>query len=357
MTVSLSRTGMFCALLSIALLTACASPSNNNTYAGGGGGGGGGTDAASGADGGGGSDAGGSTAGDNTKNTASVNAKDEAGKTTEVKNDKAATKSDASGKVLGASNAGDVLTLFVTDGSGSGTVLVVHIDSKKHPLPAKGIPVGEPATDVYVTYTSAGGVYNSKSTGTIDIDVCPEKDGVAVVGKFNGVVVHNVSPVGNKTVTLDGTFNLVYFGGAGALTCKKKETGGGGGKVDLGSFGKPAASTCDANPCDGGTNDSRTCCPYVPCLNTCFTACVKKVQGCVMGCGMDMSCPQKCMAEVFVCQAKCPVTCEVSAVCSSAIEKLNKCEAANASACQGEDEDKSKACLFDKCCAEMKAAF
>ena len=347
MSLSLHHHRAISALLALGLLAGCSTAPSN--YVGGGAAGtdaGAGTDATAGADSG-------AASGDNTKNSAAVAAKDDTGKTTQVDNNKPATKADAEGKVLGAASAGDMLTLFITDASG--TVLVVYIDSKKHPLPAKAIPVGEPATDVYVTYTSAGAVYNSKATGTIDIDVCPEADGVAVVGKFNGVVVHNVAPIGAKTVTLTGAFNLVYYGGAGKLTCKKKEETG--GKVELGKFTKPAAATCEVNPCDGGTNTSRNCCPYVPCISTCWTKCVNNVQGCVMGCGIDMTCPQKCVAEVYACQSKCLVTCEVSATCATAMEKLNKCEEANSEACQGDDEAKADACVFDKCCAETKAAF
>ncbi len=324
---------------------------------------GGGVVDASGSDGSaGGADTGsGSTTGDNTRNKASVTAKDDAGATTQVDNDKPAAKGDADQKILGAAGSGPVLSLFVSDAKGN--VIFVSIDTKKHPLPATGIPVGEPNSDAWVTYTSGGAVLNSKDTGTIDVDTCPKKDGVAVVGKLNGVVVLNEAPIGPKSVTLTGTFNLVYFGGAGALECKPEggsSSGGsssGGGTVDTGPFKKPAASSCDANPCDGGTNSKRNCCPWVPCLSSCWNDCVTKAQTCFQSCGFDFECPQKCTAEVFVCQAKCPVTCEVGAACSDAIGKLNKCEETHANACTNEDSEKQDACVFDKCCAEVKAAF
>ncbi|MCO4760682.1 MAG: hypothetical protein KC502_04215 [Myxococcales bacterium] len=342
-----SRVPLLSAVLVFALSTACGSnnASGNGGYATA-------SDASSGADGTAGT---GGQTGDDSTNKVSVAAKDDSGKSTDVSSSKPAAKGDADKKILGASSAAEMLNLFITDDKG--TVLTVYIDTKAHPLPKKGIPVGEPNGKAWVTLATGGGVFNSKSTGTIDIDTCPEKQGVAIVGKFNGVVVHNEAPVGAKTQTLDGTFNLVYYGGAGALTCKPKETGGGGEKVDMGAFGKPKSATCDANPCDGGANSTRNCCPYVPCLSSCWQKCVGAVQACVMGCGVDFSCPQKCTMEVFACQAKCPVTCEVSGTCSAAIEKLNKCEQNNAPACGNEDQEKADACTFDKCCAEAKAAF
>ncbi|MCB9739651.1 MAG: hypothetical protein H6747_10310 [Deltaproteobacteria bacterium] len=324
-----------------------------------GGGGGvyaGGSDASSDGSTGGGGGGGGSSTGDATKNSATITAKDESGSSTQVKAEKSADKGDAENKILGASNADKMLQLFVTDATG--TIVTAFIDTEKHPLPKKGIPVGEPNGEAWVTYAGAGAVLNSKAGGSIDIDVCPTKAGEPVVGAFKGVVLANEAPLGPKQLTLDGPFNLVYWGGAGQVACTPPTTGGGGGgggSVEMGSLGKPSGASCDANPCDGGSNTSRNCCPYVPCLEPCMTKCVTDAQSCFMGCGFDFECPQGCQAKAVACMGACMTSCNVDATCKGALEKLNTCEAGQEEVCaEASDPD---VCTFDKCCSEWKAAF
>jgi len=325
----------------------------------------------------GGSGGGGSTTkGDTTKNTSTVTAKGDTGTSVDMKVEKPVDKGDADTKTLGASNAGKQLVLYVTKASTTGSsVLNVFIDTEKHPLPATGIPVGAENSDAWVLLTLAGattGTFLSKDKGTIDIDLCPTAQGAALTGKFNGVVVYNPAPVGDKEFTLDGPFNLVYFGGAGALTCKPTTTGGtdagtsgggadagsGGGKSDMGKLAKPAGATCDANPCDGGANTSRNCCPVMPCIAPCYEKCATDSQKCATACRADMGCAMGCVTTVMACLDKCPKDCNASAACENAIKAYNQCGMNNSSACDGTGtEEQDDACIFDKCCAEVKAAF
>jgi hypothetical protein len=309
------------------------------------------TDAGAGADG----SAGGGSGGDSTKNKATIAAKDDDGATTEVKADKPADKGDAEAKSLGATNADKMLQLYIADASG--TLITAFIDTEKHALPAKGIAVGEVNSDVFVTYAGAGAILNSKAGGSIDIDVCPTKAGEPVTGRFSAVVVVNEGPVGPAKLTLDGPFNLVYFGGAGAIACTPPASGGGGGggKVDVGTLGKPAGASCDANPCDGGNNSTRNCCPYVPCVEPCLVKCANEAQTCFTGCGFDFDCPVGCQSKFVACSDACADSCNVDATCKAALGKLNQCEEANDAVCS--DSEDAEVCSFDKCCAEWKAAF
>lgn len=317
-----------------------------------------------------------SGSGDGTKNKAAIGTTTDSGSKSTVSVEKAATKEDAqaSANKVGAVNNGKDLILWVasTDNDGA-KVLEVHIDTVKYPLPATGIPAGDMNSGAWVQYTVAGaaatGAYSSKGTGTIDISTCPAASGVAVVGKLVGVKVESdATAVGPKSFTLDGPFNLVYFGGGGALTCKAQEpkpdtTGGSdGGTVNTGAFKPPAGSTCNANPCDDGTNTSRNCCPYVPCMGECITTCGTAMSGCVQSCAMSnpmeiQSCMMGCMDTYFKCHKGCLTTCKVSTGCNTAYTKLVDCENANLEACGGESEDATEKCLTEKCCTELKGAF
>jgi len=316
--------------------------------------------------------AGGGGSGDNTKNTAAVTTSGDDGKKSEVKVDKPATKADAEAKTnaTGATNAGKVLHLWITSvGSDGSKVISIVIDTAKHKLPVKGLAVGTPPGDVYVSYTLAGaaatGSYSSTGKGTVDIDTCPTAQNQAVVGRFNGVELKGDAVVGGpKGMTLDGPFNLVYFGGAGALECKPAEvkpdvtSGGDGGSVNTGSLKPPSGSTCNADPCDGGKNLTRNCCPYVPCVEPCMVACSSAVGACVQGCAADPmnmeKCALECVAKVTACNNGCLTKCEVSATCKSAAEAYNKCADAAFKTCGSGASD---SCIFDKCCSELKAAF
>lgn len=301
----------------------------------------------------GGSDTTSSSNGDSTKNTASIQVKTDGGDTTKIDRSKPATADDA--KVFGATNADKLLSLYFVDATGS--TLVVTIDTAVHALPKKGIPMGEVNSSAFMVWTSTTGVWSSKSVGTIDIDVCPTKSAEPVVGAFHGVVAVSDLPGSIPNKTFDGPFNLVYWGGAGALSCSPPSTGGTTGPSDMGTFGKPAASTCNANPCDGGSNTSRNCCPYVPCLEPCFTKCALDAQSCFVGCGFDMQCPSTCMAKVTTCFDGCMTSCKVSDTCRSALQALNTCDQKAAETCDTGSEAGDDACAFDACCAENKAAF
>lgn len=325
----------------------------------------------------GGSDTGTSTgSGDSTKNKAAIGTTTDSGTKSNVSVDKSASKEDAqaSANKIGAVNNGKDLILWVasTDNDGA-KVLEVHIDTTKHPLPATGIPAGDMNSGAWVQYTVAGtaatGAYSSKGTGTIDVSTCPVASGVAVVGKLNGVKVESdATAVGPKSFTLDGPFNLVYFGGGGALTCKAEEPKpdaigtDSNGKVETGAFKPPAGSTCNANPCDDGSNATRGCCPYVPCMGTCITTCTTTMSTCAQNCGMGNpmevpTCLMGCMDTYFKCHKSCLTSCNVSATCNTAYTKLVDCENANIDVCGGESEDATEKCLTEKCCTELKAAF
>jgi hypothetical protein len=307
------------------------------------------------------------TSGDNTKNTATIQTKDESGKAGKVETNKAASKEEATQKnnAQGAVNAGKMLSLHVVDGA-TASVLVVYVDTDKAQIPGK-VPVGAPNSAAWVTLTEATpapGVYNSKDKGEIEISTCPEKAGVAVTGKLIGVVLYNETPAagGAKQKTLDGPFNLVYFGGAGELTCKKlpvtepadaATTDGGTGSAKLPHKGK----TCDANLCDGGNNTARMCCKYVPCLVPCWQKCATDAQSCYQSCVADLACFEGCNKKILECWPKCPSECKVDAPCSAALSGLDKCQKGAANSCEGGGPENKDACLFDTCCKEWKAAF
>ena len=314
--------------------------------------------------------------GDSAKNKATIGTTSDSGTKSTVSVEKAATKEDAQAATnkLGATSADKQLILWMTAIEADGTkVLEVHIDTDKFPLPANGIPAGDMNSGAWVQYTVAGaaatGAYSSKGTGTIDISTCPTANGVAVVGKLNGVKVESdATAMGPKSFTLEGPFNLVYFGGVGALACKapepKPDAGStDGGSVNVGPFTPPAGSTCDANPCDGGSNTTRNCCPYVPCMGDCITNCATTLNTCVTNCAMGnpmemQGCMTGCIGDYFKCHKSCLTSCNVSGTCNSAYTKYADCEEKNAATCmQEEDEAAQEKCMAEKCCAELKAAF
>ena len=312
------------------------------------------------------------TNGDNSTNKASVSTTSDSGAKASVDVDKPASKADteASSNKVGAMNAGSQLVLWMASigSDGSTKVIEVHVNTDKYPLPATGIPAGEANSDAWVVYTvasvGASGIYTSKGTGTIDITSCPAKSGQAVTGKFNGVLADGGAAVamGPKTFTLDGSFNLVYFGTDGSVQCKPAEVtkDTGSGSVNVGSLKPPAGSTCDANPCDGGSNTTRNCCPYVPCMEPCMMACTNTMNTCVQGCmsADPMSigaCMMNCATAVVTCDKACLTSCKVSASCNTAATAYYDCENNNMDACS-EAENQSK-CVMEKCCAELKTAF
>ncbi|MSQ82458.1 MAG: hypothetical protein EXR77_05995 [Myxococcales bacterium] len=301
----------------------------------------------------------GSGSGDNTKNTAAISGTGEGGQKSEVKVDKAAKSEDATAKQNqnGAVNAGKILNLYVSEANadGSAEIMSIIVDTEKVGIPGTGIPVGKPGDAVSITYfvTSAtgGGTYTSTGKGTIDISTCPAKSGEAVVGKLNGVEMNGDAVLsGPKTITFNGSFNLVYFGGAGQLMCKAVEQP----KADAGSTetSTGGGGTCDGNFCDNGANKTRNCCPHLECIQKCYGECGFAAQSCVMGCGADSACSEKCVKNVYTCSSGCFAKCNVNAGCLAAAKKLDECEQKNG--CSGKGE---LACVEAKCCAEAKAVF
>lgn len=327
--------------------------------------GGGGANTGTNTSGNGSTDAGGTAPAPGT-NKASVATTSDSGAKSNVEVDKAASKADAEAQSnkLGAVNADKQLVLWISDVAADGTtqVIEVHVNTDKYPLPSTGIPVGAVNSDAWVTFTVAGptgsGIYTSTGAGTIDISSCPAKSGEVVTGQFNGVVVAvEAVAMGAKSYTLGGSFNLVYFGLDGSLMCKPSSAGG--GSVDVSKLQPPAGSTCNANPCDGGSNTTRNCCPYVPCMAPCIYNCSMAVNKCSQDCMADpmnmMGCMQKCVGELASCESACLTSCNVSASCKTAAEAYFGCENKNMDACSmSSDQD---VCLYDKCCAEVKAAF
>ncbi len=294
---------------------------------------------------------------DNTNNKASIQTKSDTGQAGQVSASAAASAAAAqqtSGKQFGAMNAGKILNLFITDASGS--FITVVIDTDKNPLPKSGIAIGEPNSGAWVTYAYQGMVYNSKDKGTLDITACPTQSGVAADGVLHDVVVNAVAPMAGMAAsyTLNGTFNLVYFGGAGEIACTPPATNTGS---DAGSSTGGGAS-CNFGDCDNGTNTTRNCCPYVPCLSKCFTDCTSAVQGCVMGCATamppDPSCATKCVSDVITCEAACGPSCKVSDACGAKLTALDDCYKTSADSCQNSQDAH---CQDNACCAQSKAAF
>lgn len=320
---------------------------------------------------GGGADSG-QAAGDSTKNKADVKVAVAGGAAVEIKGEKAASKDDATAKTWGATNADAVVNMFITEAGGTESkVITIFVDSAKHPLPATGIPVGAINSDAWVTYTVASpaltGTFSSKDKGTIDVSPCPA-EGKALVGTLKGVVLYNETPVGPATVTLDGTFNLVFFGGAGAVKCAEvpKETDAGSTAKDSGGaandhpFNPPKGSTCDANVCDGGSNTTRMCCPFGKCIGDCHLACADDVEKCTTACdATDFGCTMGCVGTMVSCIEGCPDKCGATADCKAKIADIGTCQETNSEKCDADDmtEEQSDICFADACCAELKAAF
>ena len=81
---------------------------------------------------------------------------------------------------------------------------------------------------------------------------------------------------------------------------------------------------------------------------------------CIEGCGQDFSCFGKCAADAQTCITGVPTKCGVNAQCKTAMDGLMACTNKHNSACEeiaAGDDDKEDACVYDKCCAEIKAAF
>ncbi|MBM4345775.1 MAG: hypothetical protein FJ100_20575 [Deltaproteobacteria bacterium] len=349
----------FALALSLGATAACVGGGSGSS-----GGSGTGTGTGTGADATGGTDTAGGGGGDNTKNTAQVSGTGDGGQKTEVKVDKPAAKNDATAQSNknGAMNAGKILNLYMSDtGDGGSEVLSVIIDTEKVGIPGTGIGVGKSGDSVYVTFvvaTAGGGAsYTSTGKGTIDITTCPGKDGQAVVGKFNGVEVAAEAVVGNlaKSITFNGPFNLVYWGGAGELQCKKVDPPpADAGSTDTG--GGSTGGSCKSDDfCDKGQNKTRNCCPHIECIVNCNIECASGSMGCAMSCGGDPSCAEKCAKDSYICANKCFASCNVNATCLAASKKLDACMVKNG--CDKLSDAAQDACTESKCCAEMKAVF
>lgn len=346
------------ALVGLVGLSACGSSTGS-------GGGGGGTYVPTGSqDTGSGLDSASSTGGqDNAKNKAAIEAKDDSGKADTVKVDKPASKDEAGGqdasKKLGAMNAGKQLVLFVSTAT---SYMEVHVNTEKYPLPMNGIPVGEPASDAWVTYTvvspTGAAILNSKDKGTIDISACPDKSGVAAVGKLNGVVVYNDpnSPFSPKNATLTGSFNLVYFGGAGEIACTVTPPVA---TQDAGSTESHLAkgSNCNFQMCDGDPKNQRHCCKYIPCLDPCMVKCVTDTLACTQACTdpMDFGCQMACQDKIATCSNACFTSCGVDQACKSGLEAVGQCSDQKQVQCEGGWFECGA--LVDACCDQVKAAF
>lgn len=312
---------------------------------------------------------GGQQTGDNTKNKATISTKDDTGKTGEVKNEQAAKQEDATKQqgAFGATNAGSELTLSIVGADGASSVIVAHVKTDKYPLPGT-IPMGAALSDAWVNYViaspTATGSYESKGQGTLEISSCPTKAGEVVVGTFKDVVVEASGtpvPGSPKSFTLNGTFNLVYFGGAGALTCKAPEpkpdvTSGGDTASTSGDYKK--GTTCAFTMCDGNPNEKRNCCKYFPCMNPCMFKCSQEMETCAKACPPgDMGCPFECVGKVSTCMDACFSTCGVDQQCKNAIQAVSQCESEKGGPCEGLKDDAQESCLVDQCCTEYKAAF
>lgn len=305
--------------------------------------------------------------GDKTTNTGSVSAKGSDGSSTSVSANAPATKDSASGtgggKQLGAMATDKILTLYISDAN---SLITITIDTEKHPLPAKGIPAGDFSSGASVTYLGTAGNFGSDgSGGTIDVSNCPsDANNTVTVGTLNGVVVKNntpgVPPGAPDKLTLDGTFNLVYYGGYGQLKCTapaKTETDAGStGGSDTTSGG---GGTCGYTVC---ADSNKNCCPFMPCLLPCEQKCATDFTTCSQGCmanPMDPSCGQNCVTDAAKCDDACVKSCKVSDSCKTAYTAAAACQKkADDTSCGAiSDEQAKTTCEIDACCAEVKAAF
>ncbi len=310
---------------------------------------------------GGGSGATGTTNGDKATNSGSVTAKSADGSSTSVSANAPASQSSAAGsggaKQLGAMATDKILVLYISDAT---SLITITVDTDKNPLPASGIKVGDASSGAFVTYTGTAGAFTSDgSAGTLDITSCPaDANNTVTVGKLNGVVVTGASATGGAgSITLDGTFNLVYFGGYGTLKCTAPATSSGSdaGTTDVAST---AGGTCGYQICGDTT---KNCCPYMPCLQPCFLKCSMDLNTCITGCmsnPTDMNCPLNCSSAADTCMTACLGSCKVSDSCKTAAQAFNTCAgSADQAACANKQDNDKTTCEVDQCCTQAKAAF
>ena len=97
----------------------------------------------------------------------------------------------------------------------------------------------------------------------------------------------------------------------------------------------------------------------MPCLDKGYVKCADDAQKCIEGCGQDLGCFGTCAAAANSCIEKVPDICETGAACKTAMNNLMKCGQQHSDACEeisAGNEEKEDACVFDKCCTEIKAA-
>ncbi len=306
-----------------------------------------------------GTDAGSTTTGDKSTNTGSVSVKGSDGTSTDVKASAPASKDSTSGaggaKQLGAMATDKILTLYISDAT---SLITITIDTDKYPLPATGIKAGATGSGAEVVYVGVAGSFSSDGTGgTIDVSNCPsDANNTVTVGTLKDVVVSGVTATGAGKLTLNGTFNLVYFGGYGNLKCTAPAV-----KEDAGS-------TTDTGPTTGGscgytqcTDPTKNCCPYGACLAPCVQDCAMTVMTCMQNCAMnpmDTACPTNCLADEVTCDDACMTKCNVSAACKTAYSVLSACtQKADSAGCGAKEGEAKDTCEIDACCVEFKAAF
>ncbi len=298
----------------------------------------------------------GSTTGDKSTNSGAVTAKGSDGKSTSVNASAAASSGSTSGtQKLGAMATDKILTLYISDAS---SLITITIDTDKNPLPATGIKAGDASSGAFVTYVGTAGSFTSDgSAGTIDVSNCPsDANNTVTVGKLDGVVVSGVAATGQASLTLDGTFNLVYFGGYGNLKCTAPVVAtADASSTDVGST---AGGTCGYQVC---ADNSKNCCPYLPCLTQCQLDCANTANNCTIACASnpaDMNCPMKCATDASTCFDGCFGKCNVTDSCKTVGNAFFTCSnKADQASCAGKTDNDKLSCEVDACCAEAKAAF
>jgi hypothetical protein len=94
-------------------------------------------------------------------------------------------------------------------------------------------------------------------------------------------------------------------------------------------------------------------------MSPCIATCAGTVNSCIQGCMADpfnaMPCVQQCFKQLVTCENDCLDACNVSPSCKAAAGAYFSCQDKNTDACMQVDD--SDACIDDKCCSELKAAF
>ena len=234
----------------------------------------------------------------------------------------------------GAAITGSAVELFLVSGQ---TLINATVETTEANQAPGSFSVAAPPEGSHVVFMDPiNGTILESLEGTIELQGCPTQVGDKIVGKFSAVQLF--SELGNTTKILDGTFDLRVFAKAGDLFCRPPVSTEPAPTPEDPNLGGESGGTCAWDQC---LNDG-ACCPYRSCMSQCEESCI-----------FDPSCLQNPLA-CAQCAENCLDTCEVSSDCRQALGNLASCDSQYGCS---DREDQEEACMLEKCCQELQAAF